>query len=246
MKTSPAFQFYPADFLVGTADMTAEEVGGYIRLLCYQWTKGSLPDDNKKLMQLALVFDLEAMKSIRTKFESRKDGTIVNLKMESVRIKQEEYSETQRIKANKLWESKRNAGASNQQDSGSSPEDALQSPSSNSILLTTTTEVIIPDPTGPDKEIFNWDKLLAFMTELFGKKFKVVNPDTRRKINARINQGWTKQDVQNAMLVVQADEFHRENGYKYVTPEYFGREKTLQLYATKKVEQGTKFKAAWE
>ena len=33
-KRDPAFLFYPADFLIGTMDMTDEEVGIYIRLLC--------------------------------------------------------------------------------------------------------------------------------------------------------------------------------------------------------------------
>jgi hypothetical protein len=31
---SPAFQFYPQDFLVGSAMLSAEETGAYIRLLC--------------------------------------------------------------------------------------------------------------------------------------------------------------------------------------------------------------------
>ena len=42
---APAFQFYAADFLVGTSDMTNEEVGIYIRLLCHQWAKGFVLKD---------------------------------------------------------------------------------------------------------------------------------------------------------------------------------------------------------
>jgi uncharacterized protein YdaU (DUF1376 family) len=42
---SPAFQFYPSDFISGTIDLSAEEVGAYMRFICYQWEKGSIPDD---------------------------------------------------------------------------------------------------------------------------------------------------------------------------------------------------------
>lgn len=42
---SPAFQFYPKDFITGTIGLTPEEVGAYIRLLCHQWEKGSVPGE---------------------------------------------------------------------------------------------------------------------------------------------------------------------------------------------------------
>lgn len=40
----PAFLFYPESFLVGTMDMTDEEVGQYIRLMCRQHQKGHIPE----------------------------------------------------------------------------------------------------------------------------------------------------------------------------------------------------------
>lgn len=44
MAKDPAFLFYPQDFLVGVMDMTDEEVGVYIRLLCRQHQKGHIPE----------------------------------------------------------------------------------------------------------------------------------------------------------------------------------------------------------
>ena len=110
-KHSPAFQFYPQDFLVGCADMTAEEVGGYIRLLCYQWTKGSIPNDNKKLMQMSGIFSLTELECIKQKFVRVENGNLVNLKLESVRKSQDEYRQKQSERASKRWESQRNATA---------------------------------------------------------------------------------------------------------------------------------------
>jgi uncharacterized protein YdaU (DUF1376 family) len=45
---SPAFSFYAKDFLTGTATMSLEEVGAYVKLLAYQWDAGSVPDDPRE------------------------------------------------------------------------------------------------------------------------------------------------------------------------------------------------------
>ncbi len=53
----PYFPLYAADFISHqtVATMTAEEVGAYTLLLCYQWrdNTGTLPDDDASLMMLA-------------------------------------------------------------------------------------------------------------------------------------------------------------------------------------------------
>lgn len=141
MAATPAFQFYPADFLVGTAEMTADEVGGYIRLLCYQWTKGELPNSDKKLMQLSGVYTIPELNTIKSKFEVRNNGTIVNLKMEKVRDEQVEYREKQREKANKRWESKPNAAALPEHMPVDMPEAC---PSPSSLSSTTTSSIPLP------------------------------------------------------------------------------------------------------
>ena len=54
MKKIPAFQFYPADWLSSqrVALLTLEEEGAYIRLLCYCWKNGELPNDMEQLAKL--------------------------------------------------------------------------------------------------------------------------------------------------------------------------------------------------
>ena len=47
-KASPAFQFYPADFLTATAEWTDQEVGIYIRLLANEWINESIPEDFRR------------------------------------------------------------------------------------------------------------------------------------------------------------------------------------------------------
>lgn len=54
INESPAFQFYPAEFLndEATLNMTLEERGMYITLLCHCWINGSLPNKFGKLYKL--------------------------------------------------------------------------------------------------------------------------------------------------------------------------------------------------
>ncbi|HAM23210.1 MAG TPA: hypothetical protein DCQ04_13270 [Actinobacteria bacterium] len=52
-KQGPSFQFYAADFIIGTAHLTPSDVGVYIRLLALSWDKGPLPDDTRTLAAMA-------------------------------------------------------------------------------------------------------------------------------------------------------------------------------------------------
>lgn len=109
---APAFQLYAGDFLVGTAMMSAEEVGGYIRLLCYQWTEGSLPDDDAVLMRLAGCGG-NAIASIRHKFGIGPAGRLANAKLEEVRQEQEAYRAKQADNAHRGWEKRRKTKVGN-------------------------------------------------------------------------------------------------------------------------------------
>ncbi len=51
---SPAFQFYPADFLSGSKVilMSNEAVGCYIKLICHGWLEGAIPSDINAIARL--------------------------------------------------------------------------------------------------------------------------------------------------------------------------------------------------
>jgi len=90
-KRAPAFQFYPADFIADTTDMTAEEVGGYIRLLCHQWLTGSIPNDNERVARIAGLMGVPSVCYCITKFVLCDDGTLRNSRLEQVRADQEAF-----------------------------------------------------------------------------------------------------------------------------------------------------------
>jgi uncharacterized protein YdaU (DUF1376 family) len=54
MSKSPAFQFYAAEFLAdeNVVMMSNQELGCYIKLMCYCWREGSIPADISKIAKL--------------------------------------------------------------------------------------------------------------------------------------------------------------------------------------------------
>jgi len=94
----PAFQFYPDDFIGGTCDLSAEEVGVYIRLLCYQWSRGAIPEDAAKLARIA---GINVTPDTLQKFPNGQ-----NARLEFERKKQSEYRE-EKARAGKAGAEKR-------------------------------------------------------------------------------------------------------------------------------------------
>jgi uncharacterized protein YdaU (DUF1376 family) len=106
----PAFQFYAGDFLQGTAEMTLEETGLYIRLLCHQWIAGSIPSEPSRASALAHT-TAEAFERlwpvVAPKFRAGPDGRLRNARLEAAREAQRQWREGQRAAgkagAEKRW-----------------------------------------------------------------------------------------------------------------------------------------------
>jgi hypothetical protein len=82
----PAFLFYPESFLVGVMDMTDEEVGQYIKLMCRQHQKGHLP---------TAVIE-KASEAVREKFVQDDDGRWYNVRLETEMEKRAKWTSSRR------------------------------------------------------------------------------------------------------------------------------------------------------
>src|SRR6185369_16029849 len=97
-EKSPAFQFYPKDFLTDghVVGMTLAERGAYITLLCLCWTEGSLPSDIGALARRCHV-SVAAFTRLWPALEpcfsgsGESDGRLVQPRIERERQKQETY-----------------------------------------------------------------------------------------------------------------------------------------------------------
>jgi uncharacterized protein YdaU (DUF1376 family) len=138
MSKSPAFQFYPADFLVGIMGMSDEEVGVYVKMLCIQWERGSLPNDVTAIKTLVHAKRIPSP-MVLEKFGLGADGQLRNARLETEREKQKAFRESRAKNAKKGWDERctSNARASSPDDhvhNGSiCKTDALQSSSSESL-----------------------------------------------------------------------------------------------------------------
>jgi len=143
LHRSPAFQFYADDFLAGTLDLSQEEVGAYIRLLCHQWNRGSIPVETEKQQRLA---GGSVSVDVLAKFRLVDGCGLVNDRLEKERAKQAEFRQKQREKGLLSAEARKNqprfnhgstkpptavqpSGQPDTQPEGNSPVSSLQSPS---------------------------------------------------------------------------------------------------------------------
>ena len=98
MSKDPAFLMYSSDFLTGVTDLTMEERGQFITLLCLQHQKGHL---TKKVMQLQCHGIPTA--DVLAKFCIDENGLYYNQRVEREREKRAAHSLKQRENALKRW-----------------------------------------------------------------------------------------------------------------------------------------------
>lgn len=97
---SPAFQFYPKDFLTDEKQvvMSLAEAGAYIRLLSKCWLEGSLPADLAQLARLcgATRRQMKEMwPALGRCFQETEDGRLRHGRLDREREKQETYRQRQ-------------------------------------------------------------------------------------------------------------------------------------------------------
>ena len=89
MAKDPAFLFYSADFIVGTYEMTDEQVGRYIRLMCLQHQKGHLSES-----VVLSVMGGEIDREVIGKLKRDDDGLYYNERLDEETNKRKKYSES--------------------------------------------------------------------------------------------------------------------------------------------------------
>ena len=113
MAKDPAFLFYPGDFLTGVQDLTMEERGQYITLLCLQHQKGHLTE---KMIRLSCG---NAAADVMAKFKQDPEGNFYNQRLELEMEKRAAHGEKQRLRAVEGWKKRKdNDNQSSKEQSG--------------------------------------------------------------------------------------------------------------------------------
>lgn len=95
----PAVLFYTSDFLTGVIDMSMEERGMYITLLCYQHQKGHIEE---KTIRFLLGYAKDNLPEVIMKhFKIDNEGKYYNARMDLEKEKRSKFVETRRENGSK-------------------------------------------------------------------------------------------------------------------------------------------------
>ena len=200
---SPAILFYTSDFLTGTTFMTNEEVGQYIRLLCFQHQLGRLT--------LEQVKKITESDNVLCKFKIDKKGFYFNERMELEINKRNSYVDSRsRNKLGKIKDLKENHMKNISKSYENHMEDINDN--INSIL--------------ESNNISNNIRLLFIEYITLRKKNKLSNSNTVivRLVNKLIEYGKTEEEqkeiIEKAILGNWKDFYEIENKKKREVVKY--------------------------
>ncbi len=77
----------------------------------------------------------------------------------------------------------------------------------------------------------DFEALLQYVNNAFGRNFRVVNNDVKSKYKRLFKNGYEKSDILKAINNCKEDKWHKENNYQYCTLEYFSRPATIDKYS---------------
>ena len=80
-------------------------------------------------------------------------------------------------------------------------------------------------------EKIDFEKLKDFINQKAGRNFKLVNKKVQGKYLARLKEGYSKQDILDAVSNAVKSDYHKGENFKYLTPEFFSRSETLDKYS---------------
>lgn len=82
-----------------------------------------------------------------------------------------------------------------------------------------------------DNVNINFEKLVDFVNQTFGRQFRFINAQTKQKFRARLKEGYTPDDIFNAIINTKKNKYHIDTNFQYCTPEFFSRASTLDKYS---------------
>lgn len=211
------FKFSPINWLMGKIQRVPETTQmRFIKLICLYWNKEcvlSVEDAEMEIDKKHL--DLLINKKI---VKVNEDCIVIDFINEQYdEIKEKSRKNTENVQ--KRW--------------------AKNKPNPTTEIPKDTT--VLPNDTDKRREeeiredninlTVNWHALLEQFNSITGKRLKVVNDKVKRQVRARLKEGYSKEDIVNAVINCFNDAYHKEHGHKYLTLEFITRADKLEKYS---------------
>jgi uncharacterized phage protein (TIGR02220 family) len=191
----PAFLFYSADFIVGTIDLTMEERGQYITLICLQHQKGHLSQDTIMMT----IGDVSPR--VIEKFDTDEDGKYFNQRVDEEIAKREKYLTAQRENGAKGGRPKKPPDDTPTETRGFYLAKAKKKPSENENININTIKYIV-----------------SILNDKLGTKYKYSSEYIARLIKARLGEGFTPEDFE-IVISKKLQEWKGTRFEKFLRPE---------------------------
>lgn len=208
-ESKKSFVLY-ADYIETIEELSDEEAGKLIKHI-YRYVNDQNPLCEDKAVKLAFI---------PIKLQLKRD--LVN--WEAIK---EKRSEAGKASA----EAKRLAKEAEQISTKST---SVESVDLNSTKSTVTVNDNVNVINNTNKHSFDWDELIVYFNNVTGKKTKVIPPKVKDAFKLRIKEGFSKDDIANAIFNCYNDPYHKENNHKYLTLEFISRSDKLDRYSTLK------------
>lgn len=212
MKQPPAFQFYPSDFLSdeNVVLMNNAEVGCYIKLLCFCWKQGSIPNNVNKIARLCNESE-ESMAQLWLAIGScfrngGGDGRLVHQRLEKERKKQLEFRQERSESGRKGAEIKWKKHRKKQGEGGDSSAIAkpIAEPMANDSSSSSSSNI--------------YSSVVEFLNQKTNKKYKPTSRKTQTLIKTRQNEGFDLDDFKRVISTKSKNWMDTEYE-KYLRPE---------------------------
>lgn len=186
----PAFLFYSSDFMMGCANLTMEERGQYITLLCIQHQNGHL---SEKTIKISLG---NVSEDVMVKFKKDKNGLFYNDRLEA-----------EIDKRSKFTNSRRENGSL-----GGRPSKESKEPTNKSNNLSVTDRLTIEKANDKPKKNLpvneNINEIINEISYLFNEKY--ITKKTN-ELFEKLLESYSKEQIIKSIVWARNDSFWKTN-----------------------------------
>jgi len=215
-KELPYFKFETSEWDNGTIQMCSRETKGlFIDLCSMYWAR--LGDIKTKLaLQKLCNGNANALQElIEEDIIQILDEKIVIYFLDDQLKEFNAVSDKRKKAANKRWEQPTENKAVN----------------ANALQVQNKSNAIREEKRKEEKIIdIDSSKLLSLFNSILGKQTRIINTKTKTQIKDRLKEGYTKEDIVNAIRNASKDPHHIEFNYKYLTLEFITRPDKLDRF----------------
>ena len=199
MMNDPAVLFYTSDFLTGVIDMTMEERGQYITLLCYQHQRGHIKEETIRLLVGSCSVN------VLNHFKIDNNGLYYNERMDVEIEKRLNFTTSRRENGKKGGRPKKPSGK---------PRENLVVNHMDNLMGNHMGNLM-----GNENENINIIKnIINYLNNKLNSKYKYNTKSTIDKINARLNEKYTYEDFVK-VIDKKYNEWVGTEFEKYLCPE---------------------------